>query len=71
MAKKIIKTKKNQSKSNKKSPQSKNNKTTKTIIKRKTPTPKIIIATQTQKENWFFKIIKNFFNILVYFIPLL
>ncbi|MFT2804592.1 hypothetical protein [Candidatus Phytoplasma asteris] len=42
--------------------QSKNNKSNKIIIKRKTPTPKIIIETQTNKENWFLKIIKTFFN---------
>ncbi|QKX95169.1 MAG: hypothetical protein RP166_2090 [Rapeseed phyllody phytoplasma] len=62
MAKKIIETKKNQSK---------NNESNKNIIKRKTPTPKIIIETQAKKENWFLKIIKTFFNILKWFIPLL
>lgn len=62
MAKKTNKNTKNQSK---------NNKSNKIIIKRKTPTPKIIIETQTKKENWFFKIIKTFFNILIWCIPLL
>lgn len=62
MAKKIIETKKNQTK---------NNKSAKTIIKRKNPTPKIIIETQTKKENWFLKIIKIFFHILIWCIPLL
>ncbi|GAK74075.1 MAG: hypothetical protein QS2022_1340 [Candidatus Phytoplasma asteris] len=49
----------------------KNNKSNKIIIKRKTQFPKIIIETQTQKENWLFKIIKTFFNILIWYIPLL
>ncbi|WAN63263.1 hypothetical protein RS022_03250 [Candidatus Phytoplasma rubi] len=43
----------------------KNNKSNEIIIKRKTTTPKIIIETQTQKENWFFKITKTFFKILI------
>ncbi|BAD04737.1 hypothetical protein PAM_652 [Onion yellows phytoplasma OY-M] len=51
--------------------QSKNNKSNEIIIKRKNPTPKIIIETQTKKENWLFKIIKTFFNIFKWFIPLL
>ncbi|QKX95215.1 hypothetical protein [Candidatus Phytoplasma asteris] len=76
MSKKIIETKKNQSKNNNKTNkntknQSKNNKSNKIIIKRKTPTPKIIIETQAKKENWFLKIIKTFFNILKWSIPLL
>ncbi|MDC9032289.1 hypothetical protein [Columbia Basin potato purple top phytoplasma] len=71
MSKKIIETKKNHSKNNKKTHQSKKNKSNKIIIKRKTPTPKIIIETQAKKENWFLKIIKTFFNILKWSIPLL
>ncbi|QKX95521.1 hypothetical protein [Candidatus Phytoplasma asteris] len=51
--------------------QSKNNKSNEIIIKRKNPTPKIIIETQTKKENWLFKIIKTFFNIFKWCIPLL
>ncbi|TKA87886.1 MAG: hypothetical protein QS2022_4310 [Candidatus Phytoplasma asteris] len=62
MAKKTNKNTKNQSK---------NNKSNEIIIKRKTLTPKIIIETQTKKEKWFLKIIKTFFNILIWFIPLL
>nr|BDU62109.1 hypothetical protein [Candidatus Phytoplasma phoenicium] len=62
MAKKTNKNTKNQSK---------NNKSNEIIIKRKTPAPKIIIETQTKKENWLFKIIKTFFNILIWCIPLL
>ncbi|WAN63099.1 hypothetical protein RS022_00940 [Candidatus Phytoplasma rubi] len=62
MAKKTNKNTKNQSK---------NNKSNEIIIKRKTQTPKIIIETQTKKEKWFLKIIKTFFNILVWCIPLL
>ncbi|MDO8054927.1 hypothetical protein OC691_00860 ['Cleome sp.' phytoplasma] len=70
MAKKIIETKKNQSQNNNKTNKNtKNNKSTKIIIKRKTPTPKIIIETQTNKENWLLKIIKNSFNILIWSIP--
>ncbi|PQP78950.1 hypothetical protein C6B37_02845, partial [Candidatus Phytoplasma phoenicium] len=76
MAKKIIETKKNQSKNNNKTNkntknQSKNNKSNEIIIKRKTPAPKIIIETQTNKENWLLKIIKTFFKILIWCIPLL
>ncbi|GAK74301.1 hypothetical protein ['Chrysanthemum coronarium' phytoplasma] len=51
--------------------QSKNNKSNKIIIKRKNPTPKIIIETQTKKENWWLKIAKAFFKILIWCIPLL
>ncbi|TKA88179.1 MAG: hypothetical protein QS2022_1590 [Candidatus Phytoplasma asteris] len=51
--------------------QSKNNKSNKIIIKRKNPTPKIIIETQTKKENWWLKITKAFFKILIWCIPLL
>ncbi|QKX95229.1 hypothetical protein [Candidatus Phytoplasma asteris] len=76
MSKKIIETKKNQSKNNNKTNkntknQSKNNKSNKIIIKRKTQTPSIIIETQTKKENWLFKIVKTFFKILIWCIPLL
>ncbi|MEZ0180195.1 hypothetical protein ['Camptotheca acuminata' phytoplasma] len=71
MSKKIIETKNNKSKKNKKSHQTKNNKSNEIIIKRKNPTPKIIIETQTKKENWFLKIIKIFFHILIWCIPLL
>ncbi|MDO8057543.1 hypothetical protein [Candidatus Phytoplasma gossypii] len=70
MAKKIIVTKKKQSQNNKKTNKNtKNNNSTKIIIKRKTPTPKIIIETQTNKENWLFNIIKNFSKILIWSIP--
>ncbi|WAN63411.1 hypothetical protein RS022_05460 [Candidatus Phytoplasma rubi] len=55
MSKKIIENKKNQSKKNKNSHQSKNNKSNKIIIKRKTPTPKIIIETQTKKKTGYLK----------------
>lgn len=62
MAKKTNKNTKNQSK---------NNKSNEIIIKRKNSTPKIIIETQTKKENWLLKIIKTFFNIFKWCIPLL